>query len=89
MLFCFKKCSLCIRKLPLFLILHGDFLRLSLCPPRAVRALCNHMATGAGQLSFCKGDILQVLDTVNEDWIQCCRGDSRGLVPVSYTSLIL
>ncbi|XP_054850123.1 AP-4 complex accessory subunit RUSC1 isoform X2 [Eublepharis macularius] len=58
-------------------------------PHRAVRALCNHTGTAAGQLSFCKGDILQVLDTVNEDWIQCCRGDSRGLVPVGYTSLIL
>ncbi|XP_060111158.1 AP-4 complex accessory subunit RUSC1 [Heteronotia binoei] len=58
-------------------------------PYRAVRALCNHIGTGADQLSFRKGDILQVLDTVNEDWLQCCRGDSRGLVPVSYTSLIL
>ncbi|XP_077178804.1 AP-4 complex accessory subunit RUSC1 isoform X4 [Paroedura picta] len=58
-------------------------------PYRAVRALCNHTGTGADQLSFRKGDILQVLDTVNEDWLQCCRGDSRGLVPVSYTSLIL
>lgn len=58
-------------------------------PYRAVRALCNHIGSGTDQLSFRKGDILQVLDTVNEDWIQCCRGDSRGLVPVSYTSLVL
>ncbi|XP_066466433.1 AP-4 complex accessory subunit RUSC1 [Tiliqua scincoides] len=58
-------------------------------PYRAVRALCDHAGTGDDHLSFRKGDILQVLDTVDEDWIQCCRGDSQGLVPVSYTSLIL
>lgn len=56
---------------------------------RAVRALCDHTAAGEEHLSFHKGDILQVLDTVDEDWIQCCHGDSKGLVPISYTSLIL
>uniref|UniRef100_A0ACB8G749 Uncharacterized protein n=1 Tax=Sphaerodactylus townsendi TaxID=933632 RepID=A0ACB8G749_9SAUR len=61
----------------------------SLQPYRAVRALCDHAGIGADHLSFRKGDILQVLDTVNEDWIQCCHGNSRGLVPVGYTSLIL
>ncbi|KAJ6656912.1 hypothetical protein lerEdw1_002913 [Lerista edwardsae] len=58
-------------------------------PYRAVRALCDHAGTGDAHLSFRKGDILQVLDTVDEDWIRCCHGDSKGLVPVSYTSLIL
>ncbi|XP_042296690.1 RUN and SH3 domain-containing protein 1 isoform X2 [Sceloporus undulatus] len=56
---------------------------------RAVRALCNHVGSGDNELSFRKGDILQVLDTVDEDWLQCCHGDLRGLVPVGYTSLIL
>ncbi|XP_067328491.1 AP-4 complex accessory subunit RUSC1 isoform X2 [Anolis sagrei] len=56
---------------------------------RAVRALCDHVGNEDNQLSFCKGDILQVLDTVDEDWLQCCRGDRKGLVPVGYTSLIL
>ncbi|XP_063001837.1 AP-4 complex accessory subunit RUSC1 isoform X1 [Elgaria multicarinata webbii] len=56
---------------------------------RAVRALCDHAGSGTDHLSFRKGDILQVLDTVDEDWIQCCQGDRRGLVPVGYTSLIL
>lgn len=58
-------------------------------PYRAVRALCDHAGINDDHLSFRKGDILQVLDTVDEDWIRCCHGDTRGLVPVSYTSLIL
>ncbi|OWK55062.1 RUN and SH3 domain-containing protein 1 [Lonchura striata] len=60
-------------------------------PParRAVRALCDHTGTADGHLSFQKGDILELLSTVDEDWICCCHGDSTGLVPVGYTSLIL
>ncbi|NXS97928.1 RUSC1 protein, partial [Jacana jacana] len=57
--------------------------------PRAVRALCDHTGTADGHLSFQKGDILQLLSTVDEDWIRCCHGNSTGLVPVGYTSLIL
>ncbi|NWI91177.1 RUSC1 protein, partial [Pitta sordida] len=56
---------------------------------RAVRALCDHAGTADGHLSFQKGDILQLLSTVDEDWIRCCHGNSTGLVPVGYTSLIL
>ncbi|KAM6309522.1 AP-4 complex accessory subunit RUSC1 [Podargus strigoides] len=58
-------------------------------PQRAVRALCDHTGAAAGHLSFQKGDILQLLSTVDEDWIRCCHGNSTGLVPVGYTSLIL
>ncbi|NWH81143.1 RUSC1 protein, partial [Piaya cayana] len=58
-------------------------------PRRAVRALCDHTGTADGHLSFQKGDILQLLSTVDEDWIRCCHGNSTGLVPVGYTSLIL
>ncbi|NXI44338.1 RUSC1 protein, partial [Galbula dea] len=56
---------------------------------RAVRALCDHTGTADGHLSFQKGDVLQLLSTVDEDWIRCCHGNSTGLVPVGYTSLIL
>ncbi|XP_062454063.1 AP-4 complex accessory subunit RUSC1 isoform X2 [Rhea pennata] len=56
---------------------------------RVVRALCDHAGAGAGHLSFQKGDILQLLSTVDEDWICCCHGNSTGLVPVGYTSLVL
>ncbi|XP_064898981.1 AP-4 complex accessory subunit RUSC1 isoform X2 [Columba livia] len=58
-------------------------------PHRAVRALCDHTGSADGHLSFQKGDVLQLLSTVDEDWIRCCRGSSTGLVPVGYTSLIL
>ncbi|KAM3910270.1 AP-4 complex accessory subunit RUSC1 [Leptodactylus fuscus] len=56
---------------------------------RSLRALCDHAASGEAQLSFKKGDVLQLLGTVDEDWIQCRRGKDTGLVPVGYTSLIL
>lgn len=56
---------------------------------REVRALCDHTGAADGHLSFQKGDILQLLSTVDEDWICCCHGNSTGLVPVGYTSLIL
>uniref|UniRef100_A0A8C3UHE8 SH3 domain-containing protein n=1 Tax=Catharus ustulatus TaxID=91951 RepID=A0A8C3UHE8_CATUS len=63
-------------------------LRCHLCC-RAVRALCDHTGTADGHLSFQKGDVLELLSTVDEDWIRCCHGNSTGLVPVGYTSLIL
>ncbi|KAH1179682.1 RUN and SH3 domain-containing protein 1 isoform X1 [Mauremys mutica] len=56
---------------------------------RAVRALCDHTGAGDDHLSFRRGDILQLLATVDEDWIRCCHGNNTGLVPVGYTSLIL
>ncbi|XP_074836937.1 AP-4 complex accessory subunit RUSC1 isoform X2 [Carettochelys insculpta] len=55
---------------------------------RAVRALCDHTGAGDQHLSFRKGDVLQILATVDEDWIHCCLGNNTGLVPVGYTSLI-
>ncbi|XP_077319920.1 AP-4 complex accessory subunit RUSC1 [Lithobates pipiens] len=58
-------------------------------PERSLRALCDHAASGEAQLSFRKGDILQLLGTMDEDWIRCKRGSDTGLVPVGYTSLIL
>lgn len=58
-------------------------------PERSLRALCDHTASGEAQLSFRKGDILQLLGTMDEDWIRCKRGSDTGLVPVGYTSLIL
>ncbi|KAM6434684.1 AP-4 complex accessory subunit RUSC1 isoform 2-T2 [Liasis olivaceus] len=56
---------------------------------KAVRALCDYTGSEAGHLAFHKGDILQVTETVDEDWLQCFSGDCQGLVPVGYTSLIL
>ncbi|XP_050785999.1 AP-4 complex accessory subunit RUSC1 isoform X3 [Gopherus flavomarginatus] len=56
---------------------------------RVVRALCDHTGAGDDHLSFSRGDILQLLATVDEDWIRCCHGNNTGLVPVGYTSLIL
>uniref|UniRef100_A0A8C5PIY4 RUN and SH3 domain containing 1 n=1 Tax=Leptobrachium leishanense TaxID=445787 RepID=A0A8C5PIY4_9ANUR len=52
-------------------------------------ALCDHTSTDQDQLTFKKDDVLQLLSTVDEDWIRCRHGRDTGLVPVGYTSLIL
>ncbi|XP_064032526.1 AP-4 complex accessory subunit RUSC2 isoform X1 [Pogoniulus pusillus] len=55
-------------------------------PPCEVKALCHHIATEAGQLSFKKGDILQVISKVDGDWLQCSLGTEKGLVPIMYVT---
>ncbi|XP_074934017.1 AP-4 complex accessory subunit RUSC2-like [Phalacrocorax aristotelis] len=57
---------------------------LSAHPPCEVKALCHHIATEAGQLSFNKGDILQIISKVDGDWLQCSLGSEKGLVPIMY-----
>lgn len=57
-------------------------------PLRSVRTLCDHKGSGS-ELSFCKGEELEVLGGVDQDWIRCRRGDMEGLVPIGYTSLIM
>ncbi|NWI22983.1 RUSC2 protein, partial [Sula dactylatra] len=57
---------------------------LSAHPSCEVKALCHHIATEAGQLSFNKGDILQVISKVDGDWMQCSLGSEKGLVPIMY-----
>lgn len=56
-------------------------------PPCEVKALCHHLATGPGQLSFRKGDILRVLGPAGGDWLSCSRGPDTGLVPLAYVTL--
>ncbi|XP_023813870.1 iporin-like isoform X2 [Oryzias latipes] len=55
-------------------------------PFRGVRALCHHIATEPGQLSFNKGDVMQVLSRADPDWLLCSLGSSRGLVPIVYVT---
>lgn len=57
-------------------------------PLRSVRTLCDHRGSGS-ELSFCKDEELEVLGGVDQDWIRCRRGDTEGLVPIGYTSLIM
>ncbi|XP_038144042.1 iporin isoform X1 [Cyprinodon tularosa] len=52
-----------------------------------VRALCHHIATEPGQLSFNKGDVLQVLRKADPDWLLCSLGSTQGLVPIIYVTL--
>uniref|UniRef100_A0A7N8Y755 RUN and SH3 domain containing 2 n=1 Tax=Mastacembelus armatus TaxID=205130 RepID=A0A7N8Y755_9TELE len=52
-----------------------------------VRALCHHIATDPGQLSFNKGDILRVLSKADPDWLLCSLDSTQGLVPIVYVTL--
>uniref|UniRef100_A0A3B4VAN7 RUN and SH3 domain containing 2 n=1 Tax=Seriola dumerili TaxID=41447 RepID=A0A3B4VAN7_SERDU len=52
-----------------------------------VRALCHHIATEPGQLSFNKGDVLRVVSKADPDWLLCSLGSTRGLVPIIYVTL--
>ncbi|MCI4392360.1 hypothetical protein PGIGA_G00145030 [Pangasianodon gigas] len=54
---------------------------------REVRALCHHIATETGHLSFHKGDVLRVLSRADSDWLLCALGDAHGLVPIIYVTL--
>ncbi|XP_053149741.1 AP-4 complex accessory subunit RUSC2 [Hemicordylus capensis] len=63
----------------------------SLEAPREVKALCHHIATEAGQLSFKKGDVLRVLAKLDADCLRCSRGGGggggeSGLVPIMYVT---
>ncbi|GCB76472.1 hypothetical protein scyTo_0017470, partial [Scyliorhinus torazame] len=53
---------------------------------REVKALCHHIATEKGQLSFKKGDILRVMSKVDADWLLCGLGGEQGLVPFTYVT---
>lgn len=59
-----------------------------LCVGRSVRTLCDYTGTGS-ELTFCRGEELLVLGGVDQDWIRCRQGDTEGLVPIGYTSLIM
>lgn len=69
------------------LALGGVSLTSICCFPSEVKALCHHLATGPGQLSFHKGDILRVLGPAGGDWLRCSRGPDTGLVPLAYVTL--
>ncbi|XP_043932673.1 iporin isoform X2 [Protopterus annectens] len=55
-------------------------------PPWDVKALCHHIATEKGQLSFKKGDSLRVLAKVDANWLYCSSGTEAGLVPLTYVT---
>ncbi|XP_041793302.1 iporin isoform X2 [Chelmon rostratus] len=55
--------------------------------PCEVRALCHHIATEPGQLSFNKGDVMRVLSKADPDWLLCSLGSMQGLVPIIYVTL--
>jgi len=39
------------------------------------------------ELSLCEGDVVTILGGVDDGWIECERGDERGIVPFSYLQM--
>ena len=45
-----------------------------------VQALCHYLASADDQLSLQKGNVLHVVNHVDEDWLMCRHGDEEGKV---------
>ena len=48
---------------------------------RKVVALYDCSADSEDELSFKKGDILQVVKEIDSDWLFCQKDDKKGIVP--------
>ncbi|GJQ82071.1 hypothetical protein Trydic_g6943 [Trypoxylus dichotomus] len=51
--------------------------------PKVVRTLSHRLSSESGHLSFNEGEKLKVVLEVDEQWLLCCRGTQKGLVPRS------
>ncbi|KAI4459389.1 run and sh3 domain containing [Holotrichia oblita] len=51
--------------------------------PKVVRTLSHRLPSESGHLSFNEGEKLKVVLEVDEQWLLCCRGTQKGLVPRS------
>ena len=51
---------------------------------RKVIALYNNVGEEGDELSFNQGDVLTVIEQLNEEWLMCQRGTESGIVPANY-----
>ena len=49
-----------------------------------VKALYDFVPTESGELGFCRGDIITVLDSVYKDWWRGELHGKTGIFPVNY-----
>ena len=63
--------------------------RRELKPPPApsARGLYDFSAETKHELSFRKGELLRLLRTVDENWLEAQLGECKGIIPVSYVEL--
>ncbi|XP_045449486.1 uncharacterized protein LOC123658047 [Melitaea cinxia] len=50
-------------------------------PPAYVRTLWHRLPSDSGHLAFNEGDRLRLILEVDDQYLLCCRGDQKGLVP--------
>ena len=55
---------------------------------RFVEALFTNMTEDEDELQFNKGDVLQVVQEVNDEWLLCQLGGSEGLVAKNYVKAL-
>lgn len=53
-----------------------------------VEALYTNITEDEDELQFNKGDLLEVLQVVNEEWLLCRLGDLEGLVAANYVQAV-
>lgn len=58
-----------------------------LLPCRKVVALYNNVGEEGDELSFNQGDVLTVIEQLNDDWLMCQLGNESGIVPANYVKL--
>ncbi|XRB07226.1 SH3 domain-containing protein [Pycnococcus provasolii] len=60
----------------------GDFAQPNLYASAVARFAFD--AEAPEELSLCEGDVVTILGGVDDGWVECERGDERGIVPFSY-----
>lgn len=48
---------------------------------RMVRTLWHRLPSDSGHLAFNEGERLRLVLEVDDQWLLCCRGQQKGLVP--------
>jgi len=49
--------------------------------------LYNNTGEEGDELSFNQGDVLTVIEKLNDDWLMCQLGNESGIVPANYVQL--
>ena len=47
----------------------------------------NNVGEEGDELSFNQGDVLTVIEQLNEEWLMCQRGNESGIVPANYVKV--
>ena len=57
------------------------------CLHRKAVALYSNVGEEGDELLFNQGDVLTVIEQLNNDWLMCQLGNESGIVPANYVKL--